>query len=173
MRAAARSGECVSRAAKRKTRSGPNRAVSRSTRSPNCSSSGACASTGLSGSQRLSDRDGEPDQVEAETWVDRVGEGVQTLPIEAQHGSGVARGTSSLDGDPPDRTIGPKEARLEYPAAFPTAFENVRRLAHQADDGSFDVLGASDRFGKVPLDEAGGEGAARRDADILATEHAL
>ena len=133
---------------------------------------GAAVETVLGRVERLAERHGELDRIEAEAGIERIGQRLDALAIEPEQRLGIARGAAGLDGETAHRAIAAEEAEFEDAPALATRFQHTRRLPDQSDDNAFEACGIGEGLGEMALDHAIGRRAQRRDAAILVAEDA-
>ena len=68
---------------------------------------------------------GKPDEIEAETRIERIGERIQLFAEEPLDDRGLAGGHAHFNGDAAHRAIGPEEYRFKAARAFAALFQTL------------------------------------------------
>ena len=111
-------------------------------------------------------RDGEPDHVEAEARIDRIGERIDPLAEQPGRDGGVSRRQSGLDREIAHRAVAAIEPRGKPPPAAAPLLQFERRLAHQFVEDDERLFCARDRLGEASLEQQGRQRAAWHDAAV-------
>ena len=74
---------------------------------------------------------GKPDEIKAETRIERIGEHIQLLAEKPFNDRRLARRRTHFDCDAPNRAIGAEENGFEAARAFAVLFQNARQSGGQ------------------------------------------
>ena len=106
---------------------------------------------------------GKPDEIEAETGIERIGERIQLFAEEPFDDRGLAGGHAHFNGDAAHRAIGPEEHGFKAARPFAALFQNVRQSGGEGFERGADDLFGGDGFGEALLLPVIGQRQARRE----------
>ena len=106
---------------------------------------------------------GKPDEIEAETRIERIGERIQLFAEEPLDDGGLAGGHTHFNGDAAHRAIGTEEHGFKAARPFAALFQNVRQSGGQGFERGADHLFGGDGFGEALLLPVIGQRQARRE----------
>ena len=121
--------------------------------------------------QDLGPGHGHPHLVEAESGVQRGGQGRHPLAEQPQDRGGVAGRTAGADDDPARLAVHAIEAGLEGAAAQARLIQPVHGLDQQVGQNPLGVLGRRDGLEEDAVDDHGGGRAMRGDAHVLVAQN--
>ncbi len=113
----------------------------------------------------------QPDQVEAETGVQRIGQGIQLLVQKPQHYIGIAQRRAGADCDALHLAVGAEEHRFQKAQALALTFKSLRQCDTQRVKAFADDILSHDRLGKTMRGAEIGQGPARGERLFLRPQH--
>ncbi len=122
--------------------------------------------------ERLAQRNGQADRIEAEARIERISERLQLFAEQPHQRGVIAHRLRGLDDDVPDDAIGAIKLRAEHTASRAALFKRPYDIGGKRRQDMRNPLMMRQRLGKMPLRHTVGQGPERGDPSVLTPENA-